>query len=610
MLLSVLYVLIRSLHRVGFLRPSRTLKHPLRLLNHHQARPTIPPTWHLAWGGVATLTGTTWQDEQLAIFQPQPSKAVSALVLSPTQRFVVIGEVWLSNRQPLAQLGDHQTVFPLSDLQLIAIAWEHWGVETFTKLVGVFGLAIWDRERQRLWLGRDRTGARTLYYTTNGMTRWVAPSLRSLAAYHSNELDVVALRDYLCCAFVPGSQTLWRHVRELRPGTIISFPEEQTQIYWQPQACVSPAAAISGGEQTRGRSLEWHGQQLRTMLDQAVQDCLPAQEPVGVFLSGGLDSSGVTALACKFHAAPVHTYSIHFGETCPNELEFSSLVAKHCATKHHVLEITFRQMWERLPETMGWLDDPIGDPLTVPNLLIGHLARQSVGVVLNGEGGDPCFGGPKNQPMLLNQLYGSVTQQNSLQAYLLAFQKCAADLSQLLLPDIWNAVQHEPYVFSEDLNSTVSYLNRLMLLNIKFKGADQILTKVNNLTQAAGIQGRSPLFDQRIVELSMQIPPEYKLSGVQEKAVLKQAVADLLPESILFRPKSGMMVPVQLGFQQYWQRKARALLLNRQAAIAPYLNQTLIRQWLNYRGDTWRRYGVKLWLLVSLEIWLQVNRKL
>ena len=148
-----------------------------------------------------------------------------------------------------------------------------------------------------------------------------------------------------------------------------------------------------------------------------------------------------------------------------------------------------------------------------------------------------------------------------------------------------------------------------MALNIKFKGADHILTKVNNLTQAAGLQGLSPLFDQRLVDLSMQIPPEYKLSGVQEKAVLKQAVVDLLPAEILYRPKSGMMVPVQLGFSQYWRREAKALLLNRKAAIAPYLNQSIIRNWLGYRGDPWQRYGVKLWLLVSLEIWLQVNQK-
>ena len=264
-------------------------------------------------------------------------------------------------------------------------------------------------------------------------------------------------------------------------------------------------------------------------------------------------------------------------------------------------------MWQKLPETMGYLDDPIGDPLTVPNLLLANLAKESVEVVLNGEGGDPCFGGPKNQPMLLNELYGVVSGQDTLQAYLLSFQKCAPDLPQLLKPDIWAMVQDQPYPFDADLNSSMSYLNRLMTLNIKFKGADQILTKVNNLTQAAGIAGRSPLFDQRVVQLSMEIPPQYKLSGVQEKAVLKQAVADLLPEKILFRPKSGMMVPVQLGFQKYWQREAKTLLLNPKAAIAPYLNQGLIKEWLNYRGDTWGRYGVKLWLVVSLEIWLQVN---
>lgn len=565
---------------------------------------TIPPTWHLAWGEVAALTETTWQDDKIAIFCSQPSSTISSLIFSPSQRFVVVGEVWLSDRQPIAKSVDTNHPLPLSDLQLVAAAWEHWGEATFTKLIGMFALAVWDRERQILWLGRDRTGAHTLYYTNSGSTCWVAPNLRSLIPYHAKELDLVALRDYLCCAFVPGSRTLWRHVRELRPGTVLSFPGEQIRTYWQLQAGKTDSLKTECEH-----PLEWYGQQLRTVLDQVVQEALPKQEPVGVFLSGGLDSSSVTALASKFHSAPVHTYSIHFGEASPNELEFSSLVAQHCSTNHHILEITFRQMWNQLPEAMAYLDDPIGDPLTVPNLLLGRLAKEAVRVVLNGEGGDPCFGGPKNQPMLLNQLYGAVAHQDSLQAYLLAFQKCASDLPQLLKPDIWKAVQHEPYIFSEDLDSTASYLNRLMALNIKFKGADQILTKVNNLTRAVGVQGRSPLFDQRVVELSMQIPPEYKLSGVQEKAVLKQAVADLLPEQILLRPKSGMMVPVQLGFHKYWQREAKALLLNRKAAIAPYLNQTLIREWLNYRGDTWQRYGVKLWLLVSLEIWLQVNRK-
>lgn len=569
-----------------------------RLSASHNFQFTIPPTWSIAWGNVTKLTGATWQDEQIAIFCPDNS-----LVIAPSQRFVLIGEVWLSDRQNLSSLGDDYHF--LSDLQLIAVAWEHWGLETFHQLVGIFGLAIWDREEKKLYLGRDRVGGKTLYYTTTSPTRWIAPSSRMLNPYHSQELDPVALRDYLCCAFVPGERTLWRDVRELRPGTILTFPDEKITSYWQLLTDFSSKELFNPENQA---SLEGYGQTLRSRLEEVIQNCLPAQEPIGAFLSGGLDSSSVVALASQFHTESIHTYSIHFGKDCPNELEFSSLVADTFKTDHHILEISFQQMWERLSETMAWLDDPIGDPLTVPNLLLGRLAKESVHIVLNGEGGDPCFGGPKNQPMLLNQLYGAMTQQDSLQAYLLAFQKCAADLPQLLKPHIWESVRNEASVFSEDLHSAADYLNRLMAINIKFKGADQILTKVNNLTRAAGIEGRSPLFDQRIVELSMQIPPAYKLSGVQEKAVLKQAVADLLPPQILHRPKSGMMVPVQLGFQKYWQRQARSLLLNRKAAIAPYLNQALIKDWLNYEGDTWRRYGVKLWLLVSLEIWLQVNK--
>ena len=559
---------------------------------------TTAPTWRVAWGKVETLEAEPiWHDRQFAIILPPPVDPQTWLI-SPSERFVLVGDVWLTQPAELWQKLAIPAPQAATALHLVAHLWEKFGIETWNLLSGMVNLVVWDRERQELWLGRDRVGARTLYYTTQGAIRWIAPQLRSLSNYHNHAIDPVALRDYLCCSFVPGERTLWQQVREVRPGTVMR-PDSTPQAYWELQE------QIMGADQ----SLVWHGDRLRTLLDQVVQDALPdSNEPVGVFLSGGLDSSCITALVTKFHNASVHTYSIHFGDRTPNELEFSNLMAQHCQTQHHILEITFQQMWERLPETMANLDDPIGDPLTVPNLLLGQLARQSVSVILNGEGGDPCFGGPKNQPMLINSLYSSVTHQDALSAYLIAYQKCAADLAQLLQPEVWAAVQHEPWVFTADLASDRSYLNRLMALNIKFKGADQILTKVNNLTQAAGLQGRSPLFDQRVVDVSMSIPPAYKLSGVAEKAVLKQAVADLLPDAIINRPKSGMMVPVQLGFREYWHREARALLLDKQAAIAPYLNQSLIRNWLDYRGDTWSRYGVKLWLLTSLEIWLQVNR--
>jgi asparagine synthase (glutamine-hydrolysing) len=474
--------------------------------------------------------------------------------------------------------------------------WAKDGFNSLDLFQGMFGVVIYDRQLEQLIIVRDPIGGRTIYYTL-GQTRWIAPQLSNLNPYRSNQLDPIAIRDYLICSFVPGERTMWQDVQEIRPGTALQLPGDKLITYWQLQERV-----------VEQESLVWHGDKLRSQLEQVMREYLPTGESVGVFLSGGLDSSCITALAAQLHNAPIHTYSIHFGAECANELEFSSMVAKHCNTNHHILEITFDEMWSKLPETMAYLDDPIGDPLTVPNLLVGRLAREDVAITLNGEGGDPCFGGPKNQPMLIDSLYSSVTKGDSLSAYLTSFQKCAADLPQLLKPDIFNQVQ-QPSIFEADLNSEMSYLNRLMALNIKFKGADQILTKVNNLTQAAKLQGRSPLFDQRIVEMSMAIPPEYKLSGVQEKAVLKQAVADLLPATIIDRPKSGMMVPVQLGFRKYWHRQAKSLLLDRRALIAPYINQDLIREWLSFQGDVWGRYGVKLWLLVSLELWLQANSK-
>lgn len=548
-------------------------------------------TWKVAYGCVDSVSveNIFWRDDKVIIIAPD----IEAVAFSPNQRFVVVGDVWLSNQR---ELSIYYGVDINSDVQLIAHLWEKLGIECLKLLVGMFGLVVWDKDEQILYSGRDCTGSRTIYYT-NGLTSWLAPSLRTLAPYRSKDLDLVALRDYLCCAFVPGNRTLWNDVKELRPGTVLKLPSGETQAYWELKEQIIDT----------DKPLSWHGEKLRQLLEQVIQEYLPENKPVGVLLSGGLDSSSVTALVSKFHNAPVHTFSIHFGAECPNELEFSSLVANHCQTQHHIIEITFKDMWSRLPEVMTYLDDPIGDPLTVPNLLVAQLAREYVDIVLNGEGGDPCFGGPKNQPMLINNLYSSVTNQDTLQAYLTSFQKCAADLQLLLKPNVWTSVNNAPSVFTDDLYSKDKYLNRLMAINIKYKGADQILTKVNNITQAAGLLGLSPLFDQRVVDLSMQIPPEYKLSGVEEKAVLKHAVADIVPDAVINRPKSGMMVPVQLGFRKYWQQEARNLLLSRNAMAAAYLNQALIKDWLNYRGDTWRRYGVKLWLLVSLEMWLQVN---
>ncbi|MBD2093468.1 7-cyano-7-deazaguanine synthase [Microcoleus sp. FACHB-1515] len=549
----------------------------------------LHPNWVVAWGSAARSPSATWATPGFAVIGVQPT-------FSPSQRFVLVGDCCFDRTILLQKQPD---AAELSDLAIVAQLWEQWETETLNLIEGQFALAVWDQERQVLCLGRDRVGAKTLYYTTAGTTRWIAPRLRSLNSYHAHDLDPIALRDYLCCAFVPGAQTLWQGVRELRPGSYLRPLDAQPQRYWQPQEQIAHT----------DRSIDWHAGRVRSLLEERVQQALPVGESVGAFLSGGIDSSCVTAIAARLHDRPVHTFSIHFGDRYPSEIEFANWVAAHCRTSHHILEVSPRQIWQLLPETLAAMDDPVGEGLTVPNLLLARSAKQFVNLVLNGEGGDPCFAGPKNKPMLLNSLYGSAGE-DAIAAYLTSFQKCFVDLPRLLKPEVWSAIKDQPFVFTPELEKReTTFLNKLMLLNIEFKGADYILTKVNNLTAAAELKARSPLFDPRMVELSLQIPPEYKLSGAQEKAVLKAAVADVLPDVIINRPKSGMVMSMQQWFLTHWQRQARSLLLNRNAAIAPYLNQSLIRDWLNYRGEVFPRYGLKLWLLVTLETWLQVNRR-
>jgi asparagine synthase (glutamine-hydrolysing) len=479
------------------------------------------------------------------------------------------------------------------------------------------------------WLVRDPVGARTLYAARDGDQLWVASRLRTLrrGPAVSGRLSMEALRDYLVYAFIPGQQTLWADARELKPGTIEAWPSGAVTPFWEPSASQPLDGSGSAHGVRLDATLEDQAIALRALLEDLVAERLPSpSDPVSVLLSGGLDSSLITALAARLHGpARVHTFSVHFGTEYRNELPFSSMVARHCGTQHHVLELPVSLIQRNLPDTLLALDDPIGDPLTVPNLLLARQAASVAPTLLNGEGGDPCFGGPKNIPMILHTLYGGDDDDDHAdgadsssdpffheRAYLRAYQKCYDDLPQLLTAATHDALRAFP---PQEAALTPffqhprlpSLLDRLMWINVCFKGSDQILTKVNNLTSAAAVLGLSPLFDPRVVDASFHLPPEHKLLGSQEKVALKAAAAPWLPHAIIHRPKSGMLVPVQYWFRKDLKKYAAKLLLDRRAATRPYLNPDLVRRWIDYKDNLWPRHGVKLWLLLTLELWLRLH---
>ena len=431
-----------------------------------------------------------WHDDKVA-FGGAP------VWCDPAGGLVVAGELVLDNA---TELRRSLRLPGASAGELVIELYNRHGSAGLDRLLGMFALATWDGRSQQLTLWRDGVGARTLYYARKGDTWWFAARSRAVrrSPAVSGDISLLALRRYLTFSYVPSADTMWQDVRELRPGHSLELASGISRSYWEPTEQALPY-----------NSLDDYACRLRPVLEEAIHDRLPPDGPVVGYLSGGLDSSLVTALAGRLSGKPVHTLAIHFGSEHPDELEFSKLVAEHCRTEHQVIEVLPGDIRGFLEETMAALDDPIGDPLTVPNFLMGRVAAGISRYVLNGEGGDPCFGGPKNVPMILSELYASPVSRET--NYLRAYRKCYDDLPRLLMPE----AQAELREMESDERMLTPYLghpgmsyllNRLMYANVRLKGADHILTKVNNLTTANGLIGRSPLFDRRIVEFSFATP--------------------------------------------------------------------------------------------------------
>jgi asparagine synthase (glutamine-hydrolysing) len=463
---------------------------------------------------------------------------------------------------------------------------------------GAFALA-WTDAEGRLHLARDAIGQRSLYWgrTPQGGIAWGTRLHDVLRAGVARTLDHVAVTTFLTTAYVPGSATLVAGIRAVPAGVELVFdpraPDPVAQPFW-----TLPASPDAFDDEHALRA------RLRATLDDAVTRALP-DGPLGASLSGGIDSSLVVALARR--RRPVQAFSISFGPEHRNELEWSGAVAAHTGASHHVVMVRPRDVVERLDETVGALSEPNGDPLTVPNLMMFEAAASAgLDVLLNGEGGDPCFGGPKNSPMLLSELYGGTSRE---QAYLRAHQKLWDELDQALEPEFAASI---PAGALEALVSPwfedprwPSYLERLLAINVSWKGAGHILPKVEHLGGRMGVRARSPLFDRRVVELACAIPASLKRRGSIEKYLLKEAVRDLLPAAIVDRPKSGMMVPVEGWFTDPLAAFARERLLDglapRRIIRRDYLERLVARQLPGLRP----RQGVKIWLLLTLESWLR-----
>ncbi|MFB7469797.1 asparagine synthetase B family protein [Kitasatospora sp. NPDC056184] len=556
---------------------------------------------------LAALTGAPAPTGAPAALLPaEPGFATGPFTVDGT---TAVGEVTLHNRpELLAALAAAGSPAPAGcpDGELLLRLWLRLGADGLRRADGMFALAVVDGAD--LVLVRDHTGTRTLFYARADGCWAASTSLRALRHWPAlgTGLNLAAVRSFLTFAYLPGEETLLRGVHEALPGRVLRLAADGTarqEPFWEPAERLPDGGAPPAATYAR---------ELRGLLEQATARRLPEGGPVGVLLSGGVDSSLVTALAAELHNHPVHTYSISFGDQLPNELGYSGLVADHCGTRHRILSVSGEEVAARLADTVALLDSPVGDPLTVPNLMLAEaVAADGITVALNGEGGDPVYGGPKNLPMLVHEMHrDDPAPEARAEAYLRSYRKCYEDLPRLLTADALRALADEPqprrfvapYLAPGPMHAL---LNQLLHCNLRTKGAHHILTKVERLTASRGVQGRSPLFDRRVVDHAFATPPTLKLHGTVEKWVLKEAVRDLLPAAVVDRPKSGMRVPVQQWLSGPLRELSGELLLGRTARERGLVRPDTVRTWMRREGTLLPRQGGKLWLVLTLELWLR-----
>jgi asparagine synthase (glutamine-hydrolysing) len=476
-------------------------------------------------------------------------------------------------------------------------------------LDGAFAAAWWDADARRLTLVRDPFGVRSLYYIEHGGVLYFASELKQLLAVPEIpvRVDPRALHKYLTFSFVPGEDVPIEGVRRLLPGRVATWSGGRlaTEPYFTLREEIDPAFE---DKKTAVRHI-------RTRCREAVARRLNGESPVGLFLSGGIDSSGV-ACWLQEQGTAVQAFSLDFGARSV-EKDQAAQVAEHLKIPLTSVPVTGEEVARVFWDVVWKLDLPFGDPVTAPQYLLGRAAREAgLTAVFNGEGGDQLFGGWTSKPMisaaLYADLYGDDTDEET---YLRSYHRFYGREEQLYTPELAASVGGpgqrrallRPYLGAE---GTLSFLNRVRLADISLKGMQNILPRAERMSNGWALDVRVPLFDRALAESSFRLPPSLKLHGATEKYVLKLALQRRLPREIVWRRKFGMSVPVTdwvlgplagLVHDLLGPDSLRRRGFFRDEYVGP------LRSGHNDPQETRRRrLGERLWTLAMLEGWLRV----
>jgi asparagine synthase (glutamine-hydrolysing) len=526
-----------------------------------------------------------------------------------------------------------------SDTETIVHLYEEYGRDCVRHLRGMFAFLVWDERRRRFFAARDRLGIKPFYYRKDGQSFLFASEIKSLLAHTDvrAELNRDVLPEYLAFGYLSGEETLFAGIRKLLPGHTLELDESgalKIEPYWD---VPSPDNAPTHFDR-------YYVETYRSMLEDAVASHLISDVPIGVFLSGGLDSSVVAALMSKLRGGPIETFSVGYEEAAFSELPYARTVAEHIGSVHHEVRVSSTEFFDVLPKLIWHEDEPLVWPSSVSLYFVARLAREHVTVVLTGEGSDETLAGYARYPWTVwnsrfDKLYrGLVPAQfrswvrgvtarspwlasalrRKLQHTFLgrdgnswcsfyfdnfysAF--CASDQLDLLA-DKAGWTPEAPYRNSLRWwdKSSGDLIARLLYTDIKTYLVE-LCMKQDNMSMAASIESRVPFLDHRLVEFTTSIPSRFKTRGLAGKCILKTAARDLLPESIIHRRKMGFPTPLRgwlagdrLGLVE------STLLDSRSIARGLFRPEAIRRYFAEDRADK-TDHSERIWRLLNLELW-------
>jgi asparagine synthase (glutamine-hydrolysing) len=521
-----------------------------------------------------------------------------------------------------------------SDTETILHLYEEEGERCVERLQGMFAFALWDRARRRLLLARDRLGIKPLYYAVTQRELLFASEIKALlTAGLRPELDRSVLPEYLATGFISGEEALFRGVRRLPPAWTLSWSPGQDfrrRRYWQ-----LPAAGTDGGP-----SLGERAREVRRRLADTVRSHLMSDVPLGLFLSGGLDSSGLLALMAPMVKEPVRTFAVGFSEREANELAYARLAARSAGAVHREVVVTPGEFFRALPGLIWHEDEPIAFPSSVPLYFVSRLARDHVKVVLTGEGSDELFlGYNRYRVTAWNERLGRPYWWAAPEAMRARVRRLAGRLPPALrryAARSFFALEPGPRgVFYENFAVFPHGLRQEVLADAApardahaqalrcYEEADggaldrmsradlqtylvRLLMKQDQMSMAASIESRVPFLDHELVEHVVSIPGRFKLRGWQTKAVLRAALRGLVPPAILSRRKMGFPVPVGTWLRGLFWPLVQEFVLGPRAAARGLFEPAALRRLAEEHRRGQARHGDRLWLLLNLEIWQRV----